>query len=103
MPVAAAAVAGLKGEIGDGVLLDDECNGGRVALATGAGDWTQPDSLQAYELRDGAMVESGDPLAFAGPVLALWPSNDLKAARVVWRNLQTGEYEASFISVTCGN
>ncbi len=90
-------------ESGDSLLLDLNCGGGRVALVTGPGDWTEPDSIQAFELRDEAMVPSGDPLPFAGPVLALWPSGDLKSARVVARKLRTGMYEASIISVTCGN
>jgi hypothetical protein len=88
---------------GEGLLLDLTCGDARVALVTGAGDWTEPDSVQAYELKDEALERSGDPLAFPGPVLALWPSPDLKSARVVARNLQTGFYEASIISVTCGN
>ena len=90
-------------ESGDGLLLDLNCGDARVALVTGSGDWSEPDSIQAFELRDEALVPSGDPLPFEGPVLALWPSADLKSARAVALNLRTGMYEASIISVTCGN
>jgi hypothetical protein len=101
LPLAAPAANGR--ESGDGLLLDLNCGGGRVALVTGSGDWTEPDSIQAFELKDDVLVASGDPLPFAGPVLSLWPSADLKSARVVARNLRTGMYEASIVSVTCGN
>jgi len=101
LPLAVPAANGNESD--DALLLDLNCSNGRVALATGSGDWTEPDSIQAFELRDEALVPSGDPLPFSGPILALWPSGDLKSARVVERNLRTGMYEASIISVTCGN
>jgi hypothetical protein len=101
LPLATTAANGR--ESGEGLLLDLNCGGGRLALVTGSGDWTEPDSIQAFELKDDVLVASGDPLPFAGPVLSLWPSADLKSARVVARNLRTGMYEASIVSVTCGN
>jgi len=101
LPLATGVSSGR--EFGDSVLLDINCGGGRVALVTGSGDLTEADSIQAFELKDESLAASGDPLPFAGPVLALWPSADLKSARVVARNLRTGMYEASIVSVTCGN
>jgi len=101
LPLAAPIANGR--ESGNSLLLDLNCGGGGVVLVTGSGDWTEPDSIQAFELEDEALVASGDPMPFAGPVLALWPSADLKSARVVARNLRTGIYEASVVSVTCSN
>lgn len=78
------------------------CAGEWQVLVTGTGDWTQPDRIQTYEIRDQQATKVGHPLDFPGPILALWPSNDMRSARVVSRNLQTGMYEASVVSVTCG-
>lgn len=81
------------------------CDTGWYVLVTGTGDWTQPDRIQAYEV-DRTTYEAapvGQPLQLSGPVLTLWPSDDRKSARVVSRNLQTGMYEASVVSVSCGN
>jgi hypothetical protein len=88
---------------GDGIAaLQSGCSADAEVLATGTGDWTQPDHVQMYEIRDRQALAAGPPLDFPGPILALWPSTDLKSARVVSRNLQTGMYEASIISVSCG-
>ncbi len=70
-------------------------------LVTGTGDWMQPDHIQIYEIKDRQATLVGQPLEFPGPILALWPSTDMRSARVVSRNLQTGMYEASIVSVTC--
>jgi hypothetical protein len=101
MPLGAESLAGH--DLGASLLLDGQCNGGRVVLASGAGDWTQPDTLQAYELKEQTLMSAGDPLLFRGPILTMWPSADQKGARIVWRDLQTGIYEATFVSVHCGN
>jgi hypothetical protein len=81
------------------------CDTGWYVLVTGTGDWTQPDRIQAYEV-DRTTYQAtavGQPLQLSGPVLTLWPADDGKSARVVSRNLQTGMYEASIVSVSCGN
>ena len=74
-----------------------------TVLVTGAGDWTQPDRLQLYEIRGERALALGEPLQVPGPVLALWPADDGKSARVVVRNLETGDYEGSIVSVACSN
>jgi hypothetical protein len=79
------------------------CDGAWQVFVTGSGDWTQPDRIQIYEIRNHQGVAVGQSLNFPGPILALWPSADGKSARVVSRNLKTGMYEASIVSVTCGN
>lgn len=79
------------------------CDGEWQVLVTGTGDWTQPDRIQIYEVRNHQGIAVGQPLSFPGPILAMWPTQDAKSARVVSRNLQTGMYEASIVSVACGN
>jgi hypothetical protein len=74
-----------------------------VVLASGTGDWTQPDHLQLYEIKGQRAVAASQPLQLPGPVLTLWPESDGKSARVVVRNLETGEYEASSVSIACTN
>src|ERR1700733_6416959 len=72
-------------------------------VATGSGDWTQKDQIQLYEMRDQKAVAIGEPIEFPGPTLAVWTADDGKSARVVSRNLESGLYEASIVSVACGN
>lgn len=84
------------------VALAPTCGVGPLTLVTGPGDWTQPDFIQAVGLKNQADAVS-EKLQFSGPIVALWASEDGKSARAVSRNLQTGAYEASIISVSCGN
>jgi hypothetical protein len=75
---------------------------GPITMVTGQGDSTEPDYIQAYGAKNPA-----DPISqqiqFSGPVLELWGDDDGKTMRVVSRNLQTGAYEASIVSVSCGD
>ena len=79
------------------------CGGQWDVLATGAGDWTQRDYLQTYEISDSNATSAGQSLEFSGPILTLWSNEDGNAVRTVSRNLETGMYEASIVSVSCGN
>ena len=79
------------------------CGSGWQVLATGAGDWTQKDEIQLYEIRDTKAIAIGQPLELPGPTLAVWATDDGKSARVISRNLETGLYEASIVSISCGN
>jgi len=97
------AVATFSGWGDDIVSIATGCGAERHVLAPGTGDWTQLDHIQAYEIADQQGPAVGQPLDFRGPILALWPSDDGKSARAVSRNLQTGMYEASIVSVSCGD
>jgi hypothetical protein len=83
--------------------IEISCDSNWHVLVTGTGDWRQPDQVQIYEIVDNQATAVGQPLLFPGPILALWPADDGKSARVVSRNLKTGMYEASIVAATCGN
>jgi hypothetical protein len=87
----------------DAVSISAGCGRSEQALVTGTGDWSRPDHIQFYEVTNGQASPMGQPMEFPGPILALWPGGDGKSARAVSRNLQTGMYEASIVSVACGN
>ena len=71
-------------------------------LMTGAGDFTQRDSLQLMDAPSGALAAAATaPIEFSGPITALWTARDGKIATAVSKNLSTGKYEAFTISVTC--
>jgi len=80
------------------------CDGRPVVLATGKGDWTQPDSIQAYEIdaTGRAATLTGNPIEFAGPVMSLWATGASGVARAVVHDLKTGEYEAYVVTASCG-
>jgi hypothetical protein len=97
---AGTAAADLGGDVADVSLA---CDGRPVKLATGKEDWTHPDSIQAFELSEGAgaAVASGNAVEFGGPVIALWPTGEAGVARAVVHDLKTGNYEAYVVIATC--
>jgi hypothetical protein len=99
-PVATATFSGWGDNL---VIVSTDCDSAWLVLVSGAGDWTVRDTLRIYRITDHQAATVGQPLEFSGPILALWPTEDAKSARVVSRNLQTGMYEASIVSVSCGN
>jgi hypothetical protein len=92
-------------EQSDSVLLWDRCGDNSVVLATGNGDWTQPDTIQGYLVSTptGVAVPSGTAIAFDGPVTALQREGRENEARVVVHNLKAGKYEGYLVTATCGN
>jgi hypothetical protein len=88
-------------ETGEAVALKLTCGDAQTALASGNGDWTQPDTLRGYLLRKKSATASGAALDFDGPVLSLASGADGEA-RVIVLNLKTGNYEGYSVSATCG-
>jgi hypothetical protein len=76
------------------------CGGVGQFLATGARDYTQPDSMQVFRTAPGGTVAISTELEFPGPVTALHGVSDIP--RVIVRNLSTGNYEAYRLSFSCG-
>jgi hypothetical protein len=87
----------------DMVSIASGCGSAWQVLVTGSGDWTEKDQIQLYEIRDRGAAAIGEPVELTGPILALWAGEDGKSARVISRNLESGMYEASVVSVSCSN
>jgi hypothetical protein len=85
----------------DVLSLAPVCASGWQVLVTGPGDWTQPDRMQLYEIANSRAIAVGEPLDVPGPILALWAAADGNSARMVSRNIETGVYEASIVTVSC--
>jgi len=85
--------------------VQSSCRGGQLFLAGGPGDYTEPDTIQLFEstVAGGVITERplSDFLHFAGPVTALQCVGPTPT--VVVHNLQTGNYEAYRISISCGS
>jgi hypothetical protein len=86
-------------------LLPQKCGDGQFILASGTGDWTQPDYLQPFEREQGELPPSaaGNTIYFDGPVLSLVAEKDANTTRTVVRNLKTGNYEAYLVTATCSH
>ena len=98
-PKADDAVPGFEGV--ESVQIASACGRDSLVLASGSGDWTQPDKLQIFELANGQATPIGAALSFPGPVMALRVAPDAKAARAISINLATGRYEASNVTLVC--
>jgi hypothetical protein len=77
-------------------------------LATGTADYTQPDSVRAYEMTGGAAAFISPALDMPGPIVSLQKmiepqSGPGAAALAVVRNLTTGDDEVYEISLVCGH
>jgi hypothetical protein len=83
----------------DYAVLAGTCGGDSLTLAGGTGDWTAADFIQAYDGRN--LSAASQPIQVPGPVLELRRNDDGKSARVISRDLKTGVYEASIVSVSC--
>src|SRR5579862_617163 len=94
------------GDWGDDIAsIKPSCGADWQILVTGRGDWTESDRIRVYAISFGnnsaTAKPEGQPLEFQGPILAMWQADDEKSARVISKNLQTGMYEASVVTVTC--
>lgn len=87
----------------DFAAMGKECGAGELGLVSGAGDWTEADVLRVVDGDRASADSMGEELAFAGPILALRAGAEERTARVIWRDLATGEYEGSIVTVGCGD
>jgi len=88
--------------------LSPACGESPRYLATGKGDFTQPDQITlASGSGAGAPASDGDNYAgsldMPGPVLDISVAQDSKSAIAVVKNLSTGNYEVYRITAVCGN
>jgi hypothetical protein len=100
---AKVAVPGHEGS--EVAMIFEKCGGGLAVLASGTGDWTQPDTIQGYVLGDPERpaATSGDPIQLDGPVMSLQPNGKEGAVRAVIRDLKAGNYEAFIVTATCSH
>lgn len=95
-------------EFGDQIthILSD-CGLGQQVMVTGRGDEGESDTIQAIEIHDDEIVPMGAAVSFDGPVEMLRAATrgtDISPAAIaVVRNLQSGNYEAYRLTITCGN
>jgi hypothetical protein len=61
------------------------------------------DRLQPYQFTDVQPFPSGEPLAFAGAITALWPAEMGTQVTAVVHNRKTGNYEVYRVEIGCGN
>jgi hypothetical protein len=86
---------------GQFALTSTNCSKGSDWLVTGTGDDTQPDTIQIVEWRDPAPAVISNQLDFPGPVISIHIATNKTSGRVIVRNLQTGNYEAYRLSISC--
>jgi hypothetical protein len=97
------AIRGLSGsrDFGSDIAsVRSGCGSGTQLLATGAGDDSVNDTILAFEIDDQGTHAASPPLAFDGPLTALWTTSEGDGAIAVLRT-QTGSYEAYSVSVAC--
>ncbi len=85
---------------GTEIEMKTVCGGASQFLATGAGDYTQTDTLQVFQTEPSGSVAASGELDFPGPITALHAAPG--APRAVVRNLTTGNYEAYRLAFSCG-
>jgi hypothetical protein len=85
---------------GTEIEMKSACGGANQILASGARDYTQPDSLQVFQMDLSGAVAVSSELDFPGPITAVHAVSDPPTAIV--RNLTTGNYEAYRLSFSCG-
>jgi hypothetical protein len=98
----AEPVANIGGWGSQIVGLQSGCGGGWQLLASQARDLNETDAVQAYEIVNRKPVPVSTPIEFGGPITELWPLADGSEAIAISRNLQTADYEAFRLSVSCG-
>jgi hypothetical protein len=93
-------LAGARDFGSDIVSVRSGCGAGAQLLATGTGDDLVNDTIRAFEIDDQGARAVSPPLAFDGPLTALWTTSDGDSAIAVLHT-QTGSYEAYSVSVAC--
>ncbi|HEV2690179.1 MAG TPA: hypothetical protein VGV35_16590, partial [Bryobacteraceae bacterium] len=83
------------------VSLQTGCQDGWQVLASQAGDFGEPDSVQAYNIAKRKAEAASAPVEFPGPVTELWPLADGSGAIAISHNLKKSQYEAFRLSISC--
>jgi hypothetical protein len=88
--------------------LSSTCENSPRYLATGKGDFTEPDRITLINAAGAVAATSADDnyagsLDMPGPVLDISVAENSKAAAAVVKNLSTGNYEVYRITAVCSN
>jgi hypothetical protein len=96
-------------EVSDRTMeLSSTCGESPRYLATGKGDFTQPDRITLASVAGAGTATSVDDryagsLDMPGPVLDISAAQNSKSAAAVVKNLSTGNYEVYRITAVCSN
>ncbi|HZT29098.1 MAG TPA: hypothetical protein VFA33_04395 [Bryobacteraceae bacterium] len=82
--------------------LEPACGLGGPVLAVRPGDFSEPDAVQAFTLVNRSAVPASAPVAFPGPVTALWPAGRSSAIAVA-QEPDTRHYAAFRLLLACGS
>jgi hypothetical protein len=91
-------LSGLGSELAS---IKSECGSKWQLLVTRTGDRTQSDAVQALEVVGREATPVSSPMEFSGPITALWPAQNHGSINAISKDLISGNYEASTLSVTC--
>lgn len=81
--------------------MESEC-GGRLVLATLRDAREGETSVAAFRYARGEFVAASRPVTLPGTVTALWTSADGGSVLAVMRHLETRNYEAYSLAISCG-
>ncbi|HEV8385026.1 MAG TPA: hypothetical protein VGQ11_09165 [Candidatus Acidoferrales bacterium] len=79
-----------------------QCGMGSQLLVTGPGDWTEADSVQAFEFEGTTPLAVSNSIRFPGPVPELQGGTAARSVHAIVQNLKTGRYEAYTLTLSCG-
>ena len=90
----------IDGWSSDITAIDSGCGAPCHILATIPTDPLERSVIKAFEITHRKAVATGAVVEFPGPITALWPEPDRKAAIAIARDLKTGRYAAFSLSLS---
>jgi hypothetical protein len=98
---ASAKTGAINGWGSDIAAIASGCGTRRQILAALSTDPMERGVVQAFEIAHRKAVATSSAVEFPGPITALWPEPSQKAVMVVSRDIKTGRYAASYLSISC--
>lgn len=80
-------------------VIGKTCNIDGLFLAAGKGDYAERDSIRIFEKTETRLIPVSGDVTVPGPVMALSPLSFVPTAII--RNLDTGNYEAYHLYISC--
>ncbi|MCU1310075.1 MAG: hypothetical protein JWO20_1200 [Candidatus Angelobacter sp.] len=91
----------LSGLGSDLASIKSECGNKWQVLVTRPGDRTKTDAVQALEIVNREATPVSTPVEFSGPIISLWGTAERGSVNAISKDLMSGNYEASTLSITC--